>query len=89
MFRDCSVLIGPGKLALTFTYHFNIYLYMPHLRFLVGWSSAPAAPQTYSHGYEPPTEGDSIKARIINLIAAVRTLMRSEYSFLLRFVLTN
>jgi len=47
-------------------------------RFLarIGWSSSSSAPQTYNHGYEPPTEGDSIKARIINLIAAVRTLMR-------------
>jgi len=53
---------------------------MPYLLLLVGWSSSTSAPQAYSHGYEPPTEGDSIKARIINLIAAVRTLMRSQYS---------
>ncbi|KAG8780943.1 hypothetical protein FRC19_003904 [Serendipita sp. 401] len=45
-------------------------------RFLarIGWSASQTAQQTYN-GYDQIAE-ESIKARLINLIAAVRTLLR-------------
>jgi hypothetical protein len=42
----------------------------------VGWSASQTPQQTYN-GYDQPVE-EGIKTRIINLIAAVRTLLRSE-----------
>ena len=43
---------------------------------IVGWSSSQATQQAYS-GYEQTPE-ESIKQRLVHLIAAVRTLLRSE-----------
>lgn len=54
--------------------------------YTVGWSSAqpPAVTQSYNQAYGQPYEqggdGDAgVKSRMINLISAVRTLMRSAY----------
>jgi hypothetical protein len=45
----------------------------------VGWSSSQAVQQTYN-GYEQTPE-DDVKSRLIHLITAVRTLLRSWFTW--------
>lgn len=50
----------------------------------VGWSSAQAQPanpygQPYDQAAYPGAQDVGVKGRLINLISAVRTLMRSEF----------
>lgn len=57
-------------------------MFLTHM-FLVGWASTPAQPgngyaQPYDQsGYATGQQDIGVKGRIINLISAVRTLMRS------------
>jgi len=53
------------------------YWFIGNLLEIVGWSSSQAAQQTYN-GYEQTAEED-IKSRLVYLITAIRTLLRSEH----------
>ncbi len=45
---------------------------------IVGWSTAQQPVATYDQGGVVEPHGDSIKARLITLISAVRTLLRCK-----------
>ncbi|KIM25951.1 hypothetical protein M408DRAFT_330937 [Serendipita vermifera MAFF 305830] len=64
------------ELAYVFILLTNAVAILNEERFLarIGWSSSQAVQQTYN-GYEQTPEQD-IKARLIHLITAVRTLLR-------------
>jgi hypothetical protein len=54
------------------------YCVIGNLLEIVGWSSSQAAQQTYN-GYEQTAE-EGIKSRLVYLITAIRTLLRSEHA---------
>ncbi|PVG03425.1 Yos1-domain-containing protein [Serendipita vermifera] len=73
-----ALLYGFGDLIYIFILLINAVAVLNEERFLarIGWSASQTPQQTYN-GYDQPVE-EGIKSRIINLIAAVRTLLRSE-----------
>ncbi|CCA68107.1 hypothetical protein PIIN_01975 [Serendipita indica DSM 11827] len=71
-----ALLYGFGDLLYAFLLVINAIAVLNEERFLarVGWSSSQATQQAYS-GYEQAPE-ETIKQRLVHLIAAVRTLLR-------------
>lgn len=71
-------MFGLGKLLYVIILSVNGIAVLSEERFLnrIGWGSGSAASQVQYQQFVPPSNDSSIKRRLINLISAIRTLLR-------------